>query len=42
VIYRLTDPDLYNAIVTQKVPPSPGEQAGVKGAALPAGVADAR
>jgi cytochrome o ubiquinol oxidase subunit 2 len=41
-IYRLADPDLFNAIVTQKVPPSQGMQAGVKGAALPAGVADAR
>jgi cytochrome o ubiquinol oxidase subunit 2 len=41
-IYRLVDPDLFNAIVTQKVPPSQGMQAGVKGAALPAGVADAR
>jgi cytochrome o ubiquinol oxidase subunit 2 len=41
-IYRVADPDLFNAIVTQKVPPSQGMQAGVKGAALPAGVADAR
>jgi cytochrome o ubiquinol oxidase subunit 2 len=41
-IYRLADPDLFNAIVTQKLPPSPGAQAGVKGASMPAGVADAR
>jgi cytochrome o ubiquinol oxidase subunit II len=41
-IYRLADPELFNAIVTQKLPPSPGAQAGVKGADLPAGVADAR
>jgi cytochrome o ubiquinol oxidase subunit 2 len=41
-IYRLADPDLFNAIVTQKVPPSPGAQAGVIGASLPAGAADAR
>ena len=41
-IYRLADPQLFNAIVTQKLPPSPGAQAGVKGADLPAGVADAR
>jgi cytochrome o ubiquinol oxidase subunit II len=40
--YRLTDPQLFHSIVTQKLPPSPGTQAGVKGAALPAGVADAR
>jgi cytochrome o ubiquinol oxidase subunit 2 len=40
-IYRLTDPDLFNAIVTQKLPPAPGAQAGVIGAALP-GDADAR
>jgi cytochrome o ubiquinol oxidase subunit 2 len=41
--YRLTDPQLFHAIVTQKLPPSPGAQAGVKGAALPEqGVADAR
>jgi cytochrome o ubiquinol oxidase subunit II len=41
-IYRLADQELFNAIVTQKLPPSPGAQAGVKGADLPAGVADAR
>ena len=41
-IYRLADPDLFNAVVTQKLPPSPGAQAGVKGASMPAGVADAR
>jgi cytochrome o ubiquinol oxidase subunit 2 len=41
-IYRLADPQLFDSIVMQKVPPSPGAQAGVKGAALPVGVADAR
>jgi cytochrome o ubiquinol oxidase subunit 2 len=41
-IYRLADPDLFNAIVSQKLPPAPGAQAGVIGAALPAGGADAR
>jgi cytochrome o ubiquinol oxidase subunit II len=41
-MYRLADPDLFNAIATQKLPPSAGAQSGVKGAALPAGVADAR
>jgi cytochrome o ubiquinol oxidase subunit 2 len=41
-IYRLADPQLFHSIVTQKLPPSPGFQAGVKGAALPAGGADAR
>jgi cytochrome o ubiquinol oxidase subunit 2 len=41
-IYRLADPDLFNAIVTQKLPPAPGVQAGVIGAALSAGAADAR
>jgi len=41
-IYRLADPQLFNSIVSQKLPPSPGAQAGVKGADLPAGVADAR
>jgi cytochrome o ubiquinol oxidase subunit 2 len=40
-IYRLADPDLFNAIATQKLPPAPGAQAGVIGAALPGG-ADAR
>jgi cytochrome o ubiquinol oxidase subunit II len=41
-IYRLADPDLFQSIVTQKIPPSRGAPAGVKGADLPAGVADAR
>ena len=41
-IYRLADPHLFHAIVMQKLPPSPGAQAGVKGADLPAGGADAR
>jgi cytochrome o ubiquinol oxidase subunit 2 len=41
-VYRLADPQLFNSVVTQKLPPSPGAQAGVKGADLPAGVADAR
>jgi cytochrome o ubiquinol oxidase subunit 2 len=41
-VYRLADPQLFHAIVTQKLPPSPGAQAGVKGADLPAGGADAR
>jgi len=41
-IYRLGDPNLFHSIATQKIPPSPGAQGGVKGAALPAGVADAR
>jgi cytochrome o ubiquinol oxidase subunit 2 len=40
--YRLADPDIFASIVTQKLPPSPGMQAGVKGASTPAGVADAR
>jgi cytochrome o ubiquinol oxidase subunit 2 len=40
--YRLADPQLFHSIVTQKLPPSPGFQAGVKGAALPAGIADVR
>jgi cytochrome o ubiquinol oxidase subunit 2 len=41
-MYRLTDPDLFQSIVTQKLPPSPGAQSGVKGAALPAGGANVR
>jgi cytochrome o ubiquinol oxidase subunit 2 len=41
-IYRLANPDLFNSIVTQKLPPSPGAQAGVIGASTPAGAADAR
>jgi cytochrome o ubiquinol oxidase subunit 2 len=40
--YRLADPQLFSSIVMQKLPPSAGMQAGVKGADLPAGVADAR
>jgi cytochrome o ubiquinol oxidase subunit II len=39
--YRLTDPDLFQAIATQEIPPSPGAQAGVKGASAPTGGADA-
>jgi cytochrome o ubiquinol oxidase subunit II len=41
-IYRLTDPGLFDAIVTRKVSPSPGAQSGVKGASPAAGVAYAR
>src|ERR1700704_4160459 len=41
-IYRLGDPNLFNSIVAQKLPPSQGMQAGVKGASVPAGVANAR
>ena len=41
-IYRLADPQLFHSIVTQKLPPSQGFQAGVKGAALPVGGADVR
>jgi cytochrome o ubiquinol oxidase subunit 2 len=41
-IYRLADPNLFHSIVSQKLPPAPGAQAGVKGADLPEGVADAR
>ena len=40
--YRLADPDLFQSVVTQKLPPSPGAQSGVKGASPAAGVADAR
>ncbi|MEA2865114.1 MAG: cytochrome o ubiquinol oxidase subunit [Bradyrhizobium sp.] len=40
-IYRLADPNLFQSIATQKIPPSPGAPSGVIGAALP-GVADAR
>jgi cytochrome o ubiquinol oxidase subunit 2 len=40
--YRLADPNLFQSIVMQKVPPSPGGQSGVKGAAPLPGVADAR
>jgi len=41
-IYRLGDPNLFNSIVMQKLPPSQGMQAGVKGASLPAGGANVR
>jgi cytochrome o ubiquinol oxidase subunit 2 len=41
-VYRLADPDLFHSIAMQKIPPSPGAQAGVKGAAPQPGVADAR
>jgi cytochrome o ubiquinol oxidase subunit 2 len=40
--YRLADPDIFGSIVTQKLPPSPGAQAGVKGAAPQTEAADAR
>jgi cytochrome o ubiquinol oxidase subunit II len=40
--FRLAEPDLFQSIATQKLPPSAGVQSGVKGALLPAGVADAR
>src|SRR3982075_522046 len=40
-IYRLGDPTLFDSIVAQKLPPSQGMQAGVKGASVPAGVANA-
>ncbi len=40
--YHLTDPDLFQSIATQKLPPSPGAQSGVKGASPQAGDADAR
>jgi cytochrome o ubiquinol oxidase subunit 2 len=42
VIYRLADPDIFASIVTQKLPPSPGAQAGVKGASPRTEAADAR
>jgi cytochrome o ubiquinol oxidase subunit 2 len=41
-IYRLADPDIFASIVTQKLPPSPGAQAGVKGASPRTEAADAR
>jgi cytochrome o ubiquinol oxidase subunit 2 len=41
-IYRLADPNLFQSIATQKIPPSPGAPSGVIGAALPSGIADAR
>jgi cytochrome o ubiquinol oxidase subunit II len=40
--YRLADPNIFQSIVTQKLPPSQGAPSGVIGAALPSGVADAR
>src|ERR1700730_8003261 len=40
--YRLADPDIFGSIVTQKLPPSPGAQAGVKGAAPQTEAAHAR
>ena len=40
--YRLADPELFSAITTQKLPPSPGAQAGVKGASPQAEAADVR
>jgi cytochrome o ubiquinol oxidase subunit 2 len=40
-IYRLADPDLFQSIATQKLPPSPGAQAGVKGVSQ-IGAVDAR
>jgi len=40
--YRLADPDLFESIVTQKLPPSPGGQSGVKGASPEAKNADVR
>jgi cytochrome o ubiquinol oxidase subunit 2 len=40
--YRLADPKLFDAIATQKIPPAPGSQAGVKGASPQAEAADAR
>ena len=39
--FRLADPNLFRSIVTQKLPPAPGMQAGVKGTSPP-GIADAR
>jgi cytochrome o ubiquinol oxidase subunit 2 len=41
-IYRLADPELFRSIATQKIPPSPGAQAGVKGASPQTEAADAR
>jgi cytochrome o ubiquinol oxidase subunit 2 len=41
-IFRLADPDLFQAIATQKIPPSPGSQAGVIGASPQAEATDAR
>jgi cytochrome o ubiquinol oxidase subunit 2 len=41
-MYRLADPDLFRSIATQKIPPSPGAQAGVKGASPQMEAVDAR
>jgi cytochrome o ubiquinol oxidase subunit 2 len=41
-IFRLADPDLFQSIATQKIPPASGAQAGVKGASPQAGVINAR
>jgi cytochrome o ubiquinol oxidase subunit 2 len=41
-LYRPADPELFHAIVTQKLPPSPGVRSGVDGVSPKAGVADAR
>ncbi len=41
-IYRLADPELFRSIATQKIAPSPGAQAGVKGASPQMEAADAR
>jgi cytochrome o ubiquinol oxidase subunit 2 len=41
-IYRLADPDLFQSIATQKIPASPGAQAGAKGISPQPGDADAR
>jgi cytochrome o ubiquinol oxidase subunit II len=40
-VYRLDDPDLFNAIATQKIPPGPGPESGPKEAAN-IGAGDAR
>jgi cytochrome o ubiquinol oxidase subunit II len=40
--YRLADAELFRSIATQKIPPSPGAQAGVKGASPQTEAADAR
>jgi cytochrome o ubiquinol oxidase subunit 2 len=41
-IYRLADRELFRSIATQKIPPSPGAQAGVKGASPQMEALDAR
>src|SRR3982074_2894475 len=41
-IYRLADPDIFASVVSQKLPPSPGMKAGVKGASPRTEAADAR